>query len=168
MEAIFHHRNSRRFIQFIGWWCIVYCVWCGVALWKINIHESYVEILTFNKKWNIKSLNTPEKNWIESNRGRRNLETDQIGCYEVEKKQVSHRWKTLYIILIVCLLACFLIKLFENSSNKLRIKHTQLDVGVLLLTEFRKRYERNWMKSTNAWGAYCLFCTFMNRHFTCG
>lgn len=31
--------------------CIV-CgvVWCGLALWKINIHESYVEILTFNKK----------------------------------------------------------------------------------------------------------------------
>lgn len=22
----------------------------GVALWKINIHESYVEILSFNKK----------------------------------------------------------------------------------------------------------------------
>lgn len=80
-----------------GAMCIVYCVWCGMALWKINIHESYVEILTFNKKWNIKSLNTPEKNWIESNRGRRNLETDQIGCYGVEKKQVSHRWETLYI-----------------------------------------------------------------------
>lgn len=140
-------------------WCMLYGrVWCKLALWKINFHESYAGIVSFHTK---RTNSIEYEKWIRS---------DWL-LWSGKREHFNHRWNKLFSLLImfVCLDA-YLLTYLINRLKILRIKFQILQNKWNIRVDLPSccwhfmRYERVTNEQSRLFGWFIL-CFFMNTTF---